>query len=174
MTLPFAEPLTVKALAPRVIPEPPRPGDPGGPPCRICTQHEGDEGVWSDSNWVLRGPGQTSLPGSMWLATREHVDSFADLPKNLAAEYGSLAARVERAILSLDDVGRVHIYRWGDGVAHFHIWFVPRPLGMLEAHREMLMLWEDQLPLATPDELANARTRVGAAMAASQHEADDR
>ncbi len=166
MTLPFVEPLTVRAPGPRVVPEPLRPGDPGGPECRICNQHAGNDGVWSDDGWVLRSAAETSLPGTMWLATRDHVDSFADLPAALAAQYGGLAGRIERAILSLGDIARVHVYRWGDGIAHFHVWFVPRPLGMIEAQREMLMLWEDQLPPATEAAIADAAARVGAAMAA--------
>ena len=167
MTLPFAEPLVRKAPSPRVIPEPPRPGDPGGPPCRICSEHnERDEHeIWRDDHWVLRVPGQTSLPGTVWLATWDHHDSFADLPADRAAEYGPLAGRIERAILSLGDVGRVHVNRWGDGVAHFHIWFIPRPLGMLEATREMLMLWEDVLPPASAEEIAAAGKRIAAALA---------
>ena len=167
MTLPFAEPLVRKAPSPRVIPEPPRPGDPGGPPCRICTRRdEPDEHeIWRDDHWVLRVPGQTSLPGTVWLATWDHHDSFADLPPELAAGYGPLAGRIERAILSLGDVGRVHVNRWGDGVAHFHIWFIPRPLGMLDATREMLMLWEDVLPPATADQIAEAGKRIAAALA---------
>ena len=64
--------------------------------------------------------------------------------------------RVERAILALGDVGRVHLYRWGDGGAHFHVWFMPRPLGMLEASGMMLPLWEDVLPNVTDEELADA------------------
>ena len=59
-----------------------------------------------------------------------------------------MVARVERAILGLGDLARVHVYRWGDGSAHFHVWFYPRPLGMLEAKREMLPLWADLLPEA--------------------------
>jgi hypothetical protein len=85
---------------------------------------------------------------------------------SLAAEYGGLACRIERALLSLGDIARVHVYRWGDNVAHFHVWFIPRPLGMLHAQREMLMLWEDQLPPATEDNIAAAGARVGAAMTA--------
>ena len=77
--------------------------------------------------------GGGSLPGAVWLASRVHVDSFADLPDELQADFGRVAARVERAILSLGDIARVHLYRWGDGGAHFHVWFLPRPLGMLEA-----------------------------------------
>ena len=73
-----------------------------------------------------------------------------------------MAARVERAILSLGDVGRVHLYRWGDGGAHFHVWFMPRPLGMVEASGMMLPLWEDVLPNVSDEELADAaRQRRG-------------
>jgi diadenosine tetraphosphate (Ap4A) HIT family hydrolase len=100
----------------------------------------------------------------VWLASRVHVDSFADLPEQLAAEFGSVVARVERAILSLGDVGRVHLYRWGDGGAHFHVWLLPRPLGMLEASGMMLPLWEDVLPNVPDEELAAAARRVAAAM----------
>jgi diadenosine tetraphosphate (Ap4A) HIT family hydrolase len=164
MTLPFAEPLTVRAPSPRVIPEPPRPGDPGGQPCHLCGT-DSDGAIWSDEHWVLRNPGQTSLPGTVWLASRVHADSFADLPEPLARSYGVVAGRIERAILSLGDIGRVHVYRWGDGVAHFHVWFVPRPLGMLDARREMLMLWEDQLPPASAEAIACAGKRIGAALA---------
>ena len=88
----------------------------------------------------------------------------ADLPDELAADFGRVAARVERAILSLGDVGRVHLYRWGDGGAHFHVWFLPRPLGMLEASGMMLPLWEDVLPNVPDEELAAAAQRVAAAM----------
>src|SRR5829696_1867084 len=75
-----------------------------------------------------------------------------------------VGGRVERAILALGDVGRVHLYRWGDGGAHFHVWFMPRPLGMLEASGMMLPLWEDVLPNVTDEELADAAKRVAAAL----------
>ena len=75
-----------------------------------------------------------------------------------------MAARIERAILSLGDVGRVHLYRWGDGGAHFHVWFVPRPLGMVEARGAMLPLWEEVLPNVPDEELASAARRVAAAL----------
>ena len=65
---------------------------------------------------------------------------------------------------ALGDVGRVHLYRWGDGGAHFHVWLLPRPLGMIEAAGMMLPLWEDALPNVTDDELAAAAKRVAAAM----------
>jgi hypothetical protein len=103
----------------------------------------------------------------VWLASRGHHDSFADLPDRLAASYGPVVARIERAILRLGDIARVHVYRWGDGSAHFHVWFFPRPLGMLEARREMLPLWADLLPEAPKEVVADAERRIAAAMAAS-------
>ena len=61
-------------------------------------------------------------------------------------------------------LARVHLYRWGDGGAHFHVWFLPRPLGMVEAQGMMLPLWEDALPNVPDEELAEAAKRVAAAM----------
>ena len=163
MSLPYVEPLVPRAPAERQIPEPPRRGEPGGPPCGICSG-KSTPPVWSDDNWTLHPPVQGSLPGAVWLASRAHVDSFSDLPDELAADFGRVAARVERAILSLGDVARVHLYRWGDGGAHFHVWFLPRPLGMAEAHGMYLPLWEDVLPNVPDEELRAAAERVAAAM----------
>jgi hypothetical protein len=56
------------------------------------------------------------------------------------------------------------LYRWGDGGAHFHVWFMPRPLGMTEAAGPMLPIWEDVLPNVPDEELAAAAKRVAAAM----------
>jgi diadenosine tetraphosphate (Ap4A) HIT family hydrolase len=163
MAVPYFEPLVPREPSEPVIPEPPRRGEDGGPPCGICTG-ESSPALWSDENWTLHAPVSGSLPGTVWLASRGHVDSFADLPDQLAAEFGGVVARAERGILSLGDVGRVHLYRWGDGGAHFHVWLMPRPLGMLEAAGMMLPLWEDALPNVPDEELAEAARRVAAAM----------
>ena len=86
------------------------------------------------------------------------------MPGEIASSFAAVVARAERAILTLGDVGRVHLYRWGDGGAHFHVWLIPRPLGMLEAAGMMLPLWEDALPNVTNEELADAAAHVAAAM----------
>jgi diadenosine tetraphosphate (Ap4A) HIT family hydrolase len=163
MTLPFEEPLVVRQPGERVIPEPPRRGEPGGEPCRICAG-ETTKPVWTDDNWSLHPPVGGSLPGAVWLASRAHLDSFSDLTPALAEDFGKVAARIERAILSRGDVGRVHLYRWGDGGAHFHVWFIPRPLGMLEASGMMLPIWEDVLPNVSDDELREAAEDIATAM----------
>lgn len=163
MKLPYEEPLTVRALGERVIPEPPRRGEPGGDPCGICTG-QATSAVWSNDNWSLHPPVGGSLLGAVWLAAREHVDSFKDLPAPAAAEFADVVARVERGILALGDVGRVHLYRWGDGGSHFHVWMIPRPLGMIEASGMMLPLWEDVLPNRTDEELREAAEKVALAL----------
>lgn len=164
--LPYEDPLVPRNPEPRVVPEPPRRGEPGGEPCGICGGGA-TSSVWSDDNWTLHPPVGGSLPGTVWLASRVHVDSFSDLPDELAADFGRVAARIERAILRRGDVGRVHLYRWGDGGSHFHVWFLPRPLGMLDAMGMMLPLWEDVLPNVTDEELANAAREVAREMDAA-------
>jgi diadenosine tetraphosphate (Ap4A) HIT family hydrolase len=163
MSLPYAEPHVPRAPGPRQVPEPPRRGEPGGPPCAICGGKT-TAALWSDDDWTLHAPVGGSLPGAVWIASREHFDSFADMPDRLAASFASVVARAERAILALGDIGRVHLYRWGDGGAHFHVWLIPRPLGMLDAAGMMLPLWEDALPNVSDEELAEAAKRVAAGM----------
>ncbi len=163
MVLPYLDPLVPRPLGPRVVPEPPRRGEPGGEPCGIC-EGGATDAVWSDERFTLHPPVGGSLPGTVWLASREHADSFKDLSPETAAAFGPLAARIERAILGLGDVARVHVSRWGDGGAHFHVWFLPRPLGMLEAKNFMLPLWEDVLPNVSDEELLEAAKRVAAAL----------
>ena len=164
MTLPYAEPLTAIHPAELVIPEPPRRGEEGGEPCFPCDAGSDANLIWSDATWTLHNPGRTGLPGSVWLASRVHFDSFADMPADVATTFGEVCGRVERAVLSLGDVGRVHLYRWGDGGAHFHVWFVPRPLGRLDMAGAYLMAWEDVLEPATDDQIVEAGRKVAAAM----------
>jgi diadenosine tetraphosphate (Ap4A) HIT family hydrolase len=163
MALPYQEPLVPRGPSEPQIPEPVRRGEPGGPPCGICTG-ECTPPVWSDDNWTLHPPVEGSLAGTVWLATRVHVDSFSDLPDELQGDFGRMASRVEQAILSLGDVARVHLYRWGDGGAHFHVWFLPRPLGMVEASGMALPVWENVLPNVPDGELRAAAERIAAAI----------
>ena len=101
----------------------------------------------------------------MWLAIRAHVDSFVDLPDAVARRVRSRSwPTSKRGILSLGGVARVHLYRWGDGGSHFHVWMLPRPLGMIEASGMMLPLWEDVLPNVTDEELRAAAETVARAL----------
>ncbi|MGD0693216.1 MAG: hypothetical protein ABSA22_12855 [Acidimicrobiales bacterium] len=96
MTIPYSEPLNVRTLAAPVIPEPPRRGEPGGEPCGICSGFAASA-VWSNDNWSLHPPVGGSLAGAVWLASRDHVDSFSDLSDAAAAEFVHVVAKVERS-----------------------------------------------------------------------------
>jgi len=74
------------------------------------------------------------------------------------------AAEEHLAVLALGEVGRVHLYRWGDGGAHFHVWFVPRPLGRLDMGGAYLMAWEDTLEPAAEEQIVEVGRKIAAAM----------
>ncbi len=141
---PFAGDISVKPLDDKVIPEPDRAGLDEAT-CSAC-QRADDTFVWTDHDWRLSAYLPTQIPGIVLLQTRAHYDSFTDLPQDLLADVGPMTARVERVLLGLGDVARVHVNRWGDGGAHFHLWFMPRPLGMLQLRGSMLPMWLDLLP----------------------------
>jgi diadenosine tetraphosphate (Ap4A) HIT family hydrolase len=145
---PFTGDVRVKALVDPVVPEPARNGA-GGADCRQCSQPDSVY-VWTDEHWRLRGYRPTPYLGVVLLEARAHLDSFLDLPPARLAELGPLTARIERALLGLGGFGRVHVYRWGDGGEHFHLWFMPRPLGALQLRGTMLPVWMDVMP-AQPD-----------------------
>ena len=76
---------------------------------------------------------------------RAHHD-LGDLSAELQAELGPLLVRVERAVASISGVGRVHVCRWGDGGAHFHVWFIARPERLPQLKGSFLAIWDDILP----------------------------
>lgn len=60
----------------------------------------------------------SSLPGGVLVST-DHVDTLAELTRERQAEFEVIVAAIETAIVSLGAAARVHVYRWGDGRAHF-------------------------------------------------------
>ena len=94
MTLPYAEPLTLRDPAELTIPEPPRRGEEGGEPCWPCNPQSRTSMVWEDEHWTVHNPMQCSLPGTLWLASKTHFDSFADMPAEQAATLAGVIGRV--------------------------------------------------------------------------------
>lgn len=138
------EGIRTKPLEPPVLPEPPRGGE-GGKDCRFCADPM-RSAVWSDERWVVtRWDEPLGLPMGVTLLPRAHLD-LGDLDDTHAAELGLLTVRLERAIRGLGDVGRVHVYKWGDGGAHLHMIYIARPLGLLQLRGSNLALWEEMLP----------------------------
>jgi hypothetical protein len=68
----------------------------------------------------------------------------------MAAELGTLLARIERAVRAIDGIGRVHVCRWGDGSEHLHWWFMARPARFPQLIGSFAAIWDDVLP-PTPE-----------------------
>jgi diadenosine tetraphosphate (Ap4A) HIT family hydrolase len=162
---PFEGDLQVVPLDEPVLPEPPRAGEPGGKECFTCTNPEADA-IWGDEQWLLKsGYQQNGLPMVALLVPREHY-RLDNLPPELTATLGPMIQRVAGAIRQIEGVGRTHFNRWGDGSEHFHVWFLARPLGMMQLRGAMIAAWDDILPPVPTEEVqANART-VAAALSA--------
>jgi len=144
-TFPFDGDMRPRALRPPVENEAPRSGA-GGVACWACSTPDADY-VWSSERWRVRPTVKpTGLPLILFLEPRAHFADPGDLPDELAAELGTMLSRVERAVRSIDGVGRVHVCRWGDGTDHLHWWFIARPARMPQLIGSFAAIWHDILP----------------------------
>lgn len=166
---PFDGDLQVVPLADPVVPEPPRQGE-GGDGCLRCADPDRDT-IWRDQRWRVHLVDEpVGLPFLACLTPLEHTTLSAIRPE-MVADLGPLIQRVASAIGRLDGVGRAHFSRWGDGSEHFHLWFLARPLGMMQMRGAMLTVWDDLLPRVPDEERSAAARRVAAAMAEGGGEA---
>jgi diadenosine tetraphosphate (Ap4A) HIT family hydrolase len=150
-SFPFDGELRVRPLAPPAEREAVRHGE-DDTDCWACNAAD-DDYVWTTARWRLRPLDQPSgLPVVLLLEPRAHVDAPGDLSDDLAAELGVLITRIERAVSSLDAIGRVHIGRWGEGSAHLHWWFMARPARMPQLASSFAAIWDDILP-PTPEDV---------------------
>lgn len=153
-------------VAPLRAPELPEPGRRGEDPrdCPSCAQR--DEGIWLDDRWRLTAQSGVGLPLVLVLHPRAHHD-VADLPDALAAELGILTTHVARHVEALPHVGRAHVHRFGDGLAHLHVWFVARPEGLAQLTGGWTLVWDDLLPVYPADAAATDAAAVVDALIAS-------
>ncbi|MET8369325.1 hypothetical protein [Micromonospora profundi] len=161
---PFEEDtLRVAPLRPPVLPEPARHGeDPAD--CQPC--RERDEGIWFNDHWRLAQVAGVGVPLVLMLWPRDHHD-LTDLPDELAAELGLLTTRIARHVQALPYISRAHVYRFGDGAAHLHIWFFARPEGQAQLFGSWLPVWDDLLPEYPADVAAADAATVADALIAS-------
>jgi diadenosine tetraphosphate (Ap4A) HIT family hydrolase len=159
-TFPFEGELRVRPLVPPEPAERPRHGE-DGVDCRRCARGDADA-VWSDEHWLLAPLDRPSgLPVVVVLQPRAHHD-LADLPEERSRELGPLVQRIERAVRSVGEIGRVHVCRWGDGSEHLHFWFMARPARLPQTIGSFAAIWDDILP-PLPEELWRANLAAVAA-----------
>jgi diadenosine tetraphosphate (Ap4A) HIT family hydrolase len=152
-TFPFDGEMRPRSLEPPAEVDTPRQGE-GGVDCRRCGATD-DEYVWTDARWRLFVLRPSGLPLVAMLEPREHFADPGDLPDELAAELGVLIARIERAMRSLGELGRIHVCRWGDGSEHLHWWFMARPARLPQVVGSFAAIWDEMLP-PVPDEIWQA------------------
>ena len=148
---PFEGDVRPKKLLPPIDAEAPRHGV-DGVDCWACDTSD-DEFLWTSERWRLGStPEPSGLPVIVILFPREHYADPGDLPEELASELGVMLGRVERAVRSVGEIGRVHVCRWGDGSEHLHWWFVARPARFPQLRTNFVTIWDDVLP-PLPEEL---------------------
>jgi diadenosine tetraphosphate (Ap4A) HIT family hydrolase len=148
---PFEGDLRPKELLPPTDAERPRHGE-NGVDCWACTTPD-DQFLWTSERWRLSSTREPpGLPVIVILFPREHYADPGDLTQELAAELGLMIARVERAVRSVGDIGRVHVCRFGDGSEHLHWWFLARPSRLPQLTTSLVAIWDDVLP-PLPEEL---------------------
>ncbi len=166
---PFDGDVSVVPLDEPVVPEPQRQGE-GGAGCLRC-EHPDKDTIWRDARWRVHLVDEpVGLPFMACLAPLEHTTLSAMRPE-VVADLGPLIQRVAAAIGRIEGVGRAHFSRWGDGSEHFHLWFLARPLGMMQMRGAMLAVWDDLLPRVPDSERSAAAGVVAAALAEGGGEA---
>ena len=157
-----ADGLRMRALDDPVLPEPPR-RDETAEDCWTC--REPDEAfVWTGESWLVSMADEPLSVPSVTLHPRRHLD-FHDLTDEMGAELGVLLVRAQRALASIDGVGRVHVYKWGDGGAHLHVFVVGRPAGMMQLRGMYLTTWMHALPPMPADQWQAVRDHVARVLA---------
>ena len=157
--------IRARALEQPVVPEPDRHGEAGADSCDLCSRPDADF-LWTDEHWRLSGTERPpGLPAVVLLFPRGHHD-LGDLPAERAAEIGPMLQRVERAVMSLGGISRVHVAKWGDGAAHLHLWLLARPEGMMQFRGVSLPVWDNVLPRVDTGTWREANRRIAAVMAA--------
>ena len=73
-----------------------------------------------------------------------------------------MLGRVERAVLSVGGIGKVHIGRWGEGAEHLHWWFIGRPEGQGQLRSSFAEIWDEVLP-PTPRDSGRTTSRASCA-----------
>lgn len=161
--------LRLKPIQPLLDQEPARRGEdpadcwcaPGAPPPTRPVPV-----VWQHERWRLVRI-ESGLPVMLSLEPIRHYD-LADLPAELAAEFGQLIVAISAAIEALPSVGRTHLAKFGDGGAHLHQFFLGRPWRAGQLRGSPLLDWEENFP-RVPDEVARVNAEFVAERVAAAY-----
>jgi len=112
--------------------------------CLICARYrEGrlQEGsisgyVYEDEYWyAYHAPLAVATPGQLFLVSKRHYLDFGEMTPEEAASYGSVVGRLYRALKRDPGVERIYTLITLEGIPHFHVWLIPRPVDAVERGR---------------------------------------
>jgi hypothetical protein len=92
------------------------------------------------------------------LESRTHMD-FLDMDDELASELGRLTNTLHRIMSYLDNIGNVHVGKWGDGSFHLHVWFLARTSRLPQTVGSYAVEWDEILP-PVPEDVWRADLRT--------------
>ncbi|GAA2960662.1 hypothetical protein [Streptomyces enissocaesilis] len=166
-TSPVKGEMRVKPLQAPVLPEPPRDGEDGPEDRGVCGRPVEDVLGADEHGRVDMAPGSSGLlglPALVMLQPRGPYD-LSDLPAGRAAGVGPMLQRVERAIMPLGGIARVHLSKGGGG-ARLRFWLPGRPAGMMRLRKTALSLREGLLPKVSDEKRRSTNRRIAATLAA--------
>ena len=121
--------------------------------CLVCDKHSGlipvpggclyeDELVYASH--IFPRPGDTTtVLGTLSVEVKRHVPGVIELTDEEGERIGRICTRLSRALKQSAGVEKVYLHVWGDGVAHFHMWLVPRYPGTPKEYWPMVESWPD-------------------------------
>jgi diadenosine tetraphosphate (Ap4A) HIT family hydrolase len=103
--------------------------------CVICARlrdgqpHEGSVGgyCYEDEHWcAYHAPVHSATLGQLFLIAKRHFLDFAEMTPAEAASFGLVLHALYAALKHVVGAERVYAHVSLEGVAHFHVWLIPR------------------------------------------------
>ncbi len=104
--------------------------------CFICRKHRGEipmlGSVIYQDDWFLvchsgmPDAGENIYLGYLIVESKRHIPGLADLSGEEAAAFGTLMARLSKALQVTENAAHVYAFVIGDRVPHLHLHLIPR------------------------------------------------
>ena len=107
--------------------------------CFLCRKHLGLEAappggyIFEDLTWmVCHAPVNKGPLGTLFIESRRHFENFDDFTQKEAESFGAISRQLHRILRSHFNIERIYQLSMMEGVPHFHVWLIPRYVGVSE------------------------------------------
>jgi diadenosine tetraphosphate (Ap4A) HIT family hydrolase len=95
-------------------------------PCTLCDDRSSaGESIFDFGDWELLLHPDSAVRGHAIVATKRHVENFADLTDAEAGQFARIQKVCERALLDVTKTDRAILLKLGIAVPHFHLHIYP-------------------------------------------------